>query len=155
MNSRFQFFRKWLIAISLCFAAQGIVWIFLGSFDPFGLWDSLAFQTFFDGRAHEDVIVFRRFVMVPFGATIAGYFVLISGIVIYGFPTGQKWTYWTVVVGVGVWFLLDTVMSVVRGGVFNVWLVNIPCIILLAIPLVGIYPMFADRQAATREDTFE
>jgi len=36
---------------------------------------------------------------------------------------------------IGAWFVLDTVMSLYHGALFNVLIVNIPCVLALGIPL--------------------
>jgi hypothetical protein len=38
---------------------------------------------------------------------------------------------------VGTWFVLDTVMSLCHGALFNALIVNIPCVLALGIPLWG------------------
>ena len=120
-----------------------MMWIALGSFDPFGVWDHWIFRTLFDCEEHNEVVHFRHFILGPFGATLSGFFVLVLGIVYFGFPQKQAWTYWTVVAGIATWFCIDCSSCVFHGAWFNILIVNIPCIIVLGIPLAGLRNSFA------------
>jgi hypothetical protein len=72
-----RFYDAWLQLACLFFGLQGLGWVLLGSFDPLGVWDRLAAQALFPGQTPPEVAQFRRFILGPFGATTAAYFLLL------------------------------------------------------------------------------
>lgn len=120
---------RYLKFISVFFALQGVLWSVLGQFDPFGLYDQCMARAFFQRDSldpHAERVF--RFILGPFGATSAGYFILQYYIVAYTFPNRERWGLRAVTTAFLVWFLLDTVVSLWRGALFNVLLANIPAL---------------------------
>ena len=128
-------FSKWIVylkCISLFFAAQGLLWAIIGSFDPFGIYDSLMAKTFFNQPAlPPDAERVFRFILAPFGATSAGYFVLQYFIAAHAFASQQKWGYQAIVAAFLLWFITDTSLSFYHGAYFNIWMANIPALLLM------------------------
>lgn len=145
-DRQFRFWQRWLLIASAVFGAMGAAWTVIGSFDPFGLYTGLLAQALW-GRAQltPEAQQMFEFMVVPLGATMAGYFVLAFMIVHHAFPRRERWAYWTVVTALAVWFVLDSTFSVLHGAVFNVWLVNVPCIVIMGLPLVMLRRSFARR----------
>ena len=122
------------------FALQGISWIAIGSFDPFGIYDRMMSNALLDGipLSQETKKVFH-FSLIMLGATTAGFFVLFGLVAKHSLLQRQHWAYWTLSAGLGTWFVLDSVASVAVGATFNVLLVNLPCLLVLGIPLLILY----------------
>jgi hypothetical protein len=142
-TARFAFWRTYLLIASAVFGLQGVSWILFGSFDPFGLYTGLMARTFWGsaGLTAEAQKTFS-FAVGPLGATTAGYFLLVHWLVRYGFARRERWAYTAVVAAVLVWFGLDTIASLLHGAWFNVAIVNVPCLILLGIPLLALRRAF-------------
>ncbi len=123
-NSQFDFWIKYLKFISLFFAGMGVVWALLGSFDPFGIYDK-AFANSFYGQDHlpEDVQKAVRFILAPFGATAAGYFILQYFIVKNALAKKEQWAWQAIMIAFVFWFVLD---SLIHGAYFNILIANIP-----------------------------
>ena len=140
----FAFWTRFLLVASALFAAQAASWIVIGSFDPFGLYKGLLAHALFggDGLSPEARTTFR-FGVGLLGATTAAFFVLVFLIVRHAFSRREPWSHRAVVAGVAVWFVLDSGFSLAVGAVFNVVLVNVPCLIILAIPLLATAREFA------------
>jgi hypothetical protein len=136
------FLDRWLLIACVLCGLLGLMWVVIGSFDPIGLWDGLLADAFYDGRTPETVERFRRFILGPFGATTAAAFLALAAIVRYPFRRREPWAFFAVAGSVWLWFLVDSAASLYHGALFNVVLVNIPCVVLLSIPLVGLYPRF-------------
>ena len=71
-------------------------------------------------------------------------------------PTLTFWTHWLLVVSILLavqvtWFLLDSVYSISVGAWFNVLIVNIPCLMLVGIPLVFTAPVFYGQVSSDSE----
>ena len=84
-----------------------------------------------------EVQQFQGFILGPFGATTVGYSILRYALVRYPLARRGQWAYVAIVSAVGTWFVLDTVMSLCHGALFNALIVNIPCVLALGIPLWG------------------
>lgn len=132
----FVFWRRYLLVMTAVFALQGVSWMAFGSFDPFGIYSRLMARALLDAPVltPEADAVFS-FAVVPLGATTAGFFVLVHFLVRFGFARRERWSYDAVVAGVLVWFALDSTISVHHGAWFNVGLVNVPCLVVLGVPL--------------------
>lgn len=129
-------FKNWIVylkGVSVFFAFQGLVWALIGSFDPFGIYDSLMAQAFFGQQSLPAAAqkVFR-FVLAPFGATTAGYFVLQYFITAYAFAEKHKWAYQAIIVAFLLWFVTDTSLSLYYGAYFNIFMANFPALLLMA-----------------------
>ncbi len=69
------------------------------------------------------------------GATMAGWGVTLVFIVYYPFTKKERWARNSIALGLSLWFLVDTFMSVYAGAYFNVG-VNVLLIVLAGIPLL-------------------
>lgn len=74
--------------------------------------------------------------VVPLGATTAGYFVLVCMIVHRAFSRCEPWADWTVIAGPRTWFVLDSRFGVLHGAEFDVWMVDVSCFVVMGVPLV-------------------
>ena len=132
----FEFWVRYLKLLSILLTLQGLSWALIGSFDPFGIYDSLFAHAMFGVDVlPTEVQRAKAFLLGPFGATDAGFFVLFYFIAAHGFARREAWAYRALLAGVGTWFVVDTIMSLVHGMYFNIYLVNIPAGILLGLPL--------------------
>ncbi len=119
-------------------ALQGLGWALLGSFDPWGWWDGHLAQALF-GReallpAEEQV---KRAVLIPLGATDAGFFLLAALFAARAERAGERYVIGSLGAAVGLWFVADSALSVWGGIGFNALFVNVPVTVLLAVLLAG------------------
>ena len=134
----FQYWVKYLKAISLFFSLQGLLWAIWGSFDPVGMYDSLMARAFFNTeQLPGDAQTVLRFILVPFGATTSGYFVLQYLIATYAFARKERWAYQAIFGAFMLWFTVDTTFSLYLMAYFNVLLANLPALLLMLPVLVG------------------
>ena len=145
--------RLWLrVLVALCalFVVQGVSWCVFGSFDPFGIWDTMAARTLFgQGELPPEAARFGRLLVVPLGATSAGFFALAALVLWRGVgregtravyknhlvgSEGRAWIVDAFAVGFAVWFLVDSLFCAAIGAWFNVLWVNLPALVLVAIP---------------------
>jgi len=132
MNS-FGFWVNYLKVVSLFFAFMGTTWAVIGSFDPFGIYEQYMAQAFFNvDELPADAKKVFQFVLAPFGATAAGYFILQYFIVVHAFAKREKWAYQAIVAAFFFWFILDSTLSLlVHGAVFNFVFANLFSLALL------------------------
>lgn len=132
----FSFWLKYLKWVSLFFCLMGVMWAIIGSFDPFGLYDSQFAQAYWGTDAlPPDAEKAKSFLLGPFGATSAAYFVLQYFIAKYAYAEKQLWAYNAIVFGFFFWFILDTGVSLYHKAYFNVMLANMPCLVMM-LPVV-------------------
>jgi len=80
------------------------------------------------------------FVFGPVGGTIAGHFVMLALLCRRAAPPTHSeadWARWALRVvwtSVAAWFVVNSAMSLVHGAAFNVWMINVPAVVALAIP---------------------
>lgn len=130
--------RRWLfVLVALCvlMALQGVSWMVLGSFDPWGIWDGLAAQELYgSAELPPEARQFARLVMIPFGATDAAFFALAALVLWRGVGRGQGWALEAFAWSFALWFMLDSLGCALLGAWFNVWLVNVPALVLVSVP---------------------
>lgn len=135
-DSKFNFWVNYLKFVSLFFAAMGVMWAVLGSFDPFGMYEKEMAQSFYNKDELPTAVVRTfRFIMAPFGATAAGYFILQYFIAKNAFAKRELWGWQAIMFAFFFWFILDTSMSALRGAWFNIVLANIPSLIAM-LPII-------------------
>ena len=93
-------------------------------------------QAFWDSTVLPAVVTsFQSWIYGAWGATIAGWGIFLSLITYIPFKQREKWAWNCLVVGMGVWFVLDTGISWQYGVSFNV-VFNIAVVLATGIPLV-------------------
>lgn len=131
-DKNFNFWTNYLKGISLFFAFIGLVWVIVGSFDPFGIYDSYFAQTFWKTAIlPQDAKIATQFLLVPLGATNAGYFILQYFIGKHAFAKRELWAYQAIVRAFLVWFILDSAMCLYYAGYFNILIANIPTLMVM------------------------
>lgn len=137
---QFIFWVKYLKFISLFFAAMGVMWAMIGSFDPFGIYDNYFAQSFFGtNELPADVKKSIQFILAPLGATNTAYFILQYFIAKNAYVKRELWAYQAIVFGFSFWFILDTTMCIYHQAYFNILIANIPC-------LVAMFPIFFTKK---------
>ena len=143
-DGRFEFLRRMLLVLTIFFALQGLTWPLLGSFDPLGLWDGAMETALYpNGLEDQQLEPFKHFILGPLGATNAGFWTLAAALVAVPFKRREGWAYRALIAAVLVWFLVDCTASLLSGATFNILIVNVPCLVLVGIPLLLMRPGFA------------
>jgi hypothetical protein len=141
-NSTFRFWYKWLLAVSFLNMIMGIIIaLFPGSFLFEAHTEALS-KTFFEGVLPWQAELMRRFFFGIIGGTIAGYFLLQTLIVLFPFRNGERWAWHAVFWAILLWFMIDSTLSILHGAFFNVWMINIPSLLLTLIPLLFTHSSF-------------
>ena len=139
----FDYWRRVLFGLCLVFAVQALSWAWIGSFDPFGFYESYMARSLWGLEAlPPDAQRAFAFTLVPFGATTVGFFILTAFVVKHAFARRERWAFNAVAAAVGAWFVIDTGLCALRGAWFNIVIVNLPCAALLAVPLAAMRQQF-------------
>lgn len=135
-ESRFLLWRNWLLAVCAMVIVFGLI-IALLSWSPlFGIFNELVNGVFWNGSAPDaNTGQFALWAYGMLGATMAGWGVTLAFIVYYPYTKKERWAWNTIVIGLSLWFVIDTVVSVYTRAYFNVG-VNVLLIIMAGIPLL-------------------
>jgi hypothetical protein len=133
---RFQLWYYWLLAASLLNLAAGILIALAPGSILFEIHTSAIGETFFGDSLAEDAEQMRRFFFGIIGGTIAGYFLLQTMIVLFPFRKGERWAWHAIFWAILLWFIIDSTLSILHGAFFNVWLINVPALLIILLPLV-------------------
>jgi hypothetical protein len=145
-SDAFDRWRRVLLVITAVFAVLAIGWAVLGSFDPFGFYEGYMARWLFGIEVLPDPA--KRafaFALIPAGATTAAFFVVVNMIVYHAFPRREAWAYRAVVGAVLVWFVVDSGLSALHGAWFNIAIANVPCLVVVGVPLVYLRAYFRER----------
>ena len=131
-------FRRWqraLVIVSAAFALLGVLTA-LWPFGPlFALRNAAIAETFFGGVWSPAGEAYHRFASGPLGGTMAGYFVLQTVIAAIPFGRRERWAWHAILWGMVTWFAIDSAVSLAHGAAFNVWMVNLPAMLVVGVIL--------------------
>lgn len=146
MKIRFTFWVQYLRIVSVFFALLGMVWVIVGSFDPFGLYDRAFAQAFWNtDTLPKDAGMAFKFILGPFGATAAGYFILQYFIATHAYAKRELWAYQAILSAFFFWFFTDTIFCLLKGAYFNIFFANVPALLAM-LPVVFTHSYFKTRE---------
>lgn len=133
----FSFWHKWLLGLSGLIILFGTLMALTSGTPLFNLFHNQVDPVFW-GSATPDAALrlFQQWVYAVLGATMAGWGVFLAFIVFYPFKKKEKWAWVCISLGLGLWFVLDTVLSAWCGVMFNV-LFNAVLLLAAAPPLLA------------------
>lgn len=115
---------------------SGVVIAFGTSSALFDAWWSGLSHAQLDGAPVPDAMrALVRFFAGPIGGSTAGQCVMLARVAQRAIAAREPWAGRWSAISVLVWALTDSSWSLSAGGAFNVWLVNVPCALLLLTPL--------------------
>jgi uncharacterized BrkB/YihY/UPF0761 family membrane protein len=131
----FNFWRRWLLAVSAIIIVFGAV-IALLSWSPlFSVFSGLVNGTFWPGTLPDaSTQNYQLWVYGMLGATMVGWGIFFAYIILNPFAKKEKWSWDCITLGVATWFVIDTAISAYAGAYFNV-AINLLLLVLVALPL--------------------
>jgi len=112
--------QRWLLAVSLIIVAFGIALALLNGTVVFDLFNAQIDPVFWGAAGiPADAARFQQWIYGVLGATVAGWGVFLAFIAYYPFRAREKWAWNCVIVGLLLWYLIDTSISLYFGVVFN------------------------------------
>jgi hypothetical protein len=133
---KFETWQKMLLGLSLVIVLFGMfIGLLNGTslFKPFGDQFDQAFWP--SGGISDQVRQFQQWVYGVLGATMVGWGIFMFFIVKNAFPKREKWAWNCVMIGVLIWYLIDTGLSGYHGVGANM-LLNTVILILIMVPLL-------------------
>ncbi len=142
----FSFWQKWLFSVAIIVIIFGLA---LAFFNQTALFDTLFNNqinpVFWSAsQVNANTSAFQGWIYGVLGSTVAGWGVLIAFIAYYPFKRKEKWAWNCLAVGVGLWFVADTAISLCSRVYFNA-LFNTMLLVLIALPLIFTRRSFSDN----------
>lgn len=142
-QKRFEFWRRWLITVAWGMAVFGLLFAFFNQTAPFDwLFNHRVNRLFFaEGIPQADARAFQRWVYGVLGAVLAGWAASMALVAHFGLRPKTRWAWLSFAAGVGLWFVLDSAVSLWFGMQVNA-LFNLILLALVAVPLWAIRKQF-------------
>jgi tetrahydromethanopterin S-methyltransferase subunit D len=132
----FDFWQRWLLVVGVFVIIFGV---FIALLNGTALFDTLFNKpinaVFWDDGPDDSTQDFQGWVYGILGATVAGWGVGLAFIAFYPFKRREPWAWNGLVVSMGLWFVLDSYISLSAGNYFNEFAVNVPLLLLVLPPL--------------------
>jgi hypothetical protein len=133
----FHFWQQWLFYSSLAFAASGILFAVYGNNPIFIHYNNALAGIFWNtGNMPLETERFRAFIWAAFGGTIACCYLLLAFIAYYPFKRREKWSWWAIVIGYGVWIIIDSLACIYYQVYFQIYVINLFSFSVKALPLI-------------------
>jgi hypothetical protein len=134
--ARFSFWQKWLFVVGIIISVFGVLMAFLSGTSLFDVVNRQIDSAFWNTNVIDDMTrKFQQWVYGAWGATIAGWGIILTSIARYPFSRKERWAWDSLVFGVLAWFILDTLISMIHEVYFNV-VFNTVLLILGMLPLM-------------------
>lgn len=132
----FNFWHKWLLATSIILIAFGLGMAFFNQSAVFNQTFNNQINPAFWGHTQIDGMIthFQGWIYGVLGATVAGWGVMVFFIIQYPFISRQLWAWTACALSIGVWYAVDTWISLAFGVYFNA-VFNTLLLLLFALPL--------------------
>jgi len=134
--TNFSFWQRWLFVVCVIVSVFGVMLAFLSGTPLFDLFNRQIDPAFWSANIVDDgTRQFQQWIYGVWGATIAGWGIVMAYIARYPFNRKERWAWNSMVFGLLVWFILDTSLSVIHKVYFNVAF-NMTLLILAGLPLI-------------------
>ncbi len=134
----FRFWQKWLTYANAAIVVIGLLIALAGDSFLFAPHNHYTREVFFEGASlPPGTAAFKKWLFGIIGATIVGFHTLMIMISENAFKKQEKWAYFALWYGLISWFILDSFISLYYGALYNVVLINLSALFLLAPPLVA------------------
>ena len=134
--SNFKFWQRWLLVVGIAITVFGILMAILSGTPLFDLFNRQIDPAFWGaGTVGDPAKRFQQWIYGVWGATVAGWGIFLSFVARYAFAKKERWAWNCMVLGLLVWFVLDTTLSLFHQVYFNVAF-NAGLLILAMLPMV-------------------
>ena len=136
INNNFSFWQRWLLVVGVVISVLGIMIVLLSGTALFDMFNRQINPVFWGPNTVEDNAKgFQQWIYGVLGATMAGWGVFMTFITHYSFRNKEKWAWNCMFVGMLVWFVLDTSISIFHKVYFNA-VFNTGLLIIAMLPVV-------------------
>lgn len=131
------FWQRWLFMLGVIMVVFGLLLAFFNQTALFDwLFNNQINPVFWGSAAVPDLVRgFQRWIYGVLGATLAGWGVFLAFLAHYPFARKERWAWNCIAVGLLVWFVSDTIISLAFGVNFNA-LFNLALFVAGMLPLI-------------------
>lgn len=148
----FNFWYLFLFWTNILTLAIGLLIAFAGNAFIFDFHNGATAKVFNEGDTLSgDTLYLKNWLFGIIGATMAGFNILAIFILKFAFKERRIWAWNALFVGISVWFVIDSAVSLHFGAGYNVYAVNIPALLSFYIPLGFSRKYFHQARTAGRE----
>jgi hypothetical protein len=141
--NRFSFWQTWLWVLSVVIAMLGVALALWGGTPLFDWMNNLINPIFWGTQLPGvEASAFRQWMYAVLGAVMAGWGIFLAFIARYPFARRERWAWDCTIIGLLVWFLIDTSASLYFKVYFNV-IGNTGLLVLALLPLIFTRKQFA------------
>lgn len=139
MTPWIDFWQKWLFVAGLLIIVFGLVMALMNGtalFEPFNqqidpiFWES--------GAIPSQARTFQAWIYGVSGAIVTGWGIFLAFIARHPFRERKRWAWTCLLIGLSVWYLVDTSISLAAGVIFNTLL-----LLLVVVPLIFTWKAFS------------
>ena len=120
-----------LLAATIGFAVFGLVLTFAATSSVFDFYAAAIADTFFGGHAPAEATTWQGFIYGLIGATFTAHFAMLAWACVMA--GGRAWVRSMVITSMLAWFCVDSATGLVHGAHFNLWMVNVPSMAVMAL----------------------
>lgn len=132
---RFTFWLRWLFVVGVIICVFGIIMAFLSGTVLFRPFDRQINSVFWgNGSVDSATKEYQQWIMGVLGATMASWGIFVLFIAHYPFRQKEKWSWNCLMLGLLVWFLIDSSISLYFRVYFNA-IFNTALFVLVILPL--------------------
>lgn len=138
ISKNFAFYINWLVVANIIALLVGLLTAFTPEIILLKPHNDKTLSIFFGGdeTLYEQFKPLKNWMFAIIGATIVGFHSLSIFIIHYALRQKEMWAYWALWFALLIWFLIDSGWSIFYGATYNVWLINIPAFVMIALPLI-------------------
>jgi hypothetical protein len=117
----FSFWQRWLLAVGILIAGFGLLMALASGTPLFDLFNRQIDPAFWGGASVDAAArQFQHWIYGVWGATIAGWGIFLVFLVRNPFAAKERWAWNCIALGLALWFILDTSLSMYYRVYFNV-----------------------------------
>lgn len=137
-NRTFIFWQKCLTWTNVFALVVGLLTAFAGNSFVFDLHNEQTKNVFLNGNDFTgQELNLKNWLFGIIGGTIVGFHLLAILISENAFKKKEKWAYNAIWGGLMSWFVIDSSISAFYGAFHNLWIINIPALAMIALPLLA------------------
>ncbi len=133
--SGFLFWQRWLVGLGIAVSVFGLGMVFFNGTPLFESFNRQIDPAFWGTNTVDDAARrFQQWIYGVWGATIAGWGTVLTYVAHYPFKRKERWSWNGLALGLLIWFVLDTSLSVLYKVYFNAAF-NTALLVLAGLPI--------------------
>lgn len=145
---KFKFWQRWLLIVAIFVTLFGVFMALFNSTPLFKLFNDRIDPVFWGSQdPSTSALIFRTWVYGVWGATVAGWGLTLAFLAHHSYKRRERWARSALILGLALWYLLDTGFSINFGVYFNA-MFNTLLLLLAGLPLAFTWKEFDGARRA-------